>query len=460
MADDDRYRWLDDEVAEGLLRGSAVDARSAQRGGRRREDRDNVEAAPTSTSGRSGAVTPSWARNAAAGAEVHPADRLASVLDALVAEQTAMPHAMGAGRAGRLPGQTGQSAELPGEAAAIEAFRVAHAETLHSGTVDISAGPTESGTVVGRRAVREERRRSGGRRSGGPRRLSLGGRPLRAGFAMAVAGCALGGAAVAAGAGVLPTPFGGGGSPATSVSPLASPSGGDREAALGGGDGSPEDSNGPRRGTREGGSGPSDSPDGKDLAGTERGQDGKDSKGPGGEKGWQDGDGKGLSESEKKAIARAMCTAYEDQKLSTQDRLKLEAVAGGPAGVRKFCDKHGGNSGVQSGGVGTPGDSGGNGDGGDDGSGNDGGGDSGGDSDGGDSGGADGGDSGGDAGGGDASGGVGTPSNGGADGSGGDSRGQVDGSTPESGDDGSAASDDEDGSAEPDASASADGSKV
>lgn len=450
MADDDRYRWLDDEVAESLLRGSAVDARSAQRGGRHREDRDNVEAAPTSTSGRKGAVTPSWARDAAAGAEVHPADRLASVLDALVAEQTAMPHAMGAG-AGRLPGQTGQSAELPGEAAAIEAFRVAHAEIVHSGTVDISAGPTESGTVVGRRAVREERRRSGGRRSGAPRRLSLGGRPLRAGFAMAVAGCALGGAAVAAGTGVLPTPFGGGGSPATSVSPLASPSGGDREAALGGGDGSPEDGNGPRRGTREGGSGPSDSPDGKDLAGTERGQDGKDSKGPGGENDWQDGDGKGLSESEKKAIARAMCKAYEDQKLSTQDRLKLEAAAGGPEGVRKFCDKHGG-SGVQSGGVGTPGDSGGDSDGGDDGSGSDGG-DSGGDSDGDDSGGADGGDSGGDA-----SGGVGTPSSGGVDGSGGDSGGQVDGSTPESSDDGSAASDGEDGSATPDASASPDGS--
>jgi len=446
MADDDRYRWLDDEVAEELLRGSAVDARSAQGGGRPGEDRDNVEAAPTSTSVRAGAVTPSWARSEAAGAQAHPADRLASVLDALVAEQTAMPYAMGAGRGGRLPGQAGQSAELPGEAAAIEAFRVAHAETVHSGTVDMSAGPSESGTVVGRRAVREDRRRSAGRRSGAGRRLSLGGRPLRAGFAMAVAGCALGGVAVAAGAGVLPTPFGGGGSPATSVSPLASPSGGDREAALGGGDGSPEDSNGPRRGTREGGgSGPSDSPDGKDLAGTERGQDGRDSKGPGGEEGWQDGDGN-LSESEKKAIARAMCTAYEDQKLSLQDRLRLEAAAG-PAGVRKFCDKHDGNSSAQSGGVGAPGDSGG----GDDGSGSDGG-DSDGDSDGDDSGGADGGDSGGDA-----SGGAGAPSNGGADGSGGDSGSRVDGSTPESGDDGSAAPGDEDGSAEPDPSPSAGG---
>jgi hypothetical protein len=428
MADDDRYRWLDDEVAERLLRGASVNARSAQDGGRRGEAHDNVEASPTSTSARPGKTAPSWAVDGrtlseagvtepAGQPERHPADRLASLLGELAAEQTAMPHTSAARhRTGAAHGVHGAPAELPGEAAALAAFRAAHGETVRSGNVEIGAGPTESGTVVGRRVAARERR---GRRPGAGRLVSLGGRPLRAGFAMAMAGCALGGVAVAATTGVLPTPFGGGGTPAASVSPLASPSGGDREAALGGGDGSPDEDNGPRRGTREGGkSGPSDSPSGEDLAGKGKGKDGKGPHGPDG-KDWPD-DGKGLSEAEKKAIARALCAAYDNHELSLRDRLRLEAVAGGPAGVQKFCDKHDGGGWQSggpgnSGGIGTPGDSGGNGDVG--GGGGPGGGGPGGDS-GGDSGGDTGGSDGGDSGGGD-SGGVGTPSNGGADGSGG-----------------------------------------
>lgn len=438
MADDDRYRWLDDEVAERLLRGASVNARSAQDDGRRGEAHDNVEPSPTSTSARPGKTAPSWAADGRALSEAgvtrpagqperHPADRLASLLGDLAAEQTAMPHISSSARhrTGAAHGvHAGAPAELPGEAAALAAFRAAHAETVRSGAVEIGAGPAESGTVVGRLAARERR----GRRPGAGRLVSLGGRPLRAGFAMAVAGCALGGVAVAATTGVLPTPFGGGGTPAASVSPLASPSGGDRDAALGGGDGSPDENNGPRRGTREGGkSGPSDSPSGEDLAGKGKGKDGKGKNGK-----WPE-DGKGLSEAEKKAIARALCAAYEDHELSLSDRLKLEAVAGGPAGVQKFCDKHDGGGSQSggpgnSGGIGTPGDSGGNGDvgggggpgGGGPGGGGPGGGDSGGDS-GGDTGGSDGGDSGG----------VGTPSNGGADGSsGGDGDGDSGDSVP------------------------------
>jgi hypothetical protein len=289
-----------------------------------------------------------------------------------------------------MPGDA--AAELPGEAAAVEAFRAAHSQVSaeHGGTVDITAGPTETSTVVGRRAAaRENRRRSRDRRAGGIRRGSLVGRPLRAGFAMAVAGCALGGAAVAAGTGVLPTPFGGNDSPAASVSPLASP-GNERDAASGGGGGSPYDGNGQRRGTREGGS-PSDSPSGEDLAGKERGRDGNNGKGP--DKDWWH-DGKHLSEAEKKAMARELCRAYENGDLSLKDRVRLEKVAGGPEGVKKFCEKNDGerdnetdSGGASAGGVGTPGDPGGTGDTGGSSSGDEGG----------DSGGQDGGDSGGDS---------------------------------------------------------------
>ncbi|WP_070011480.1 hypothetical protein [Streptomyces abyssalis] len=360
------------------------------------------------------------------GAEVAE-DRLASLLDSLVSEQTAALHALGAARTGTVIGDA--RAELPGEAAAVEAFLAAHprVDADHRGTVDISAGPTGSETVVGRRAVREGRG-SRGRRRGGARRTSLVGRPLRAGFAMAVAGCALGGVAVAAGAGVLPSPFGGSDTPATSVSPMASPDG---EAAAGG-SGSPYD--GPRRGTREGGS-PSDSPSGEDLAGKERGRDGKNSKAPPGDEDWWHGDGKGLSPSDKKAMARALCNAYENDDLSVNDRLRLELVAGGPAGVKKFCDKHDSgrdentSSGGGPGGIGTPGDPGGDsggdssGNGGDDGDdgggpgGDDGGGGPGGDDGGDNGGGSGGGDSGGDGDGGDGDGGGGgggRPDSGGA----------------------------------------------
>ncbi|SCK27623.1 hypothetical protein [Streptomyces sp. WMMB 322] len=336
MADDDRYRWLDDEAAERLLRGQVPNARNSRRDGRHRAGHNNVEGAPTSGSGRSSAPAPSWARGGSVPQQRTAEDRLDSFLDALVDEQTATLHALGAARAGRAPGEA--SAELPGEAAAVAAFRAAQPvmSAGHSGTIDITAGPTEAETVIGRRAARENAGRARDRRPGAARRGTLMGRPLRAGFAMAVAGCALGGAAVAAGAGVLPTPFGGGGSPAASVSPLASP--GDERKESAGAGGSPDDSDGPRRGTREGG--PSDSPTGEDLAGKERGRDGKSKGRPTGDEDWWSGNGKGLSGADKKAMARALCKAYEDGKLSAHDRVRLELVAGGPEGVKKWCEKY------------------------------------------------------------------------------------------------------------------------
>lgn len=359
MADDDRYGWLDKEAAERLLRGAAVNARSTRRSGRHiagQGSRDGRAAQETDPAG--SAPGPRTGE--------HPAeDRLGVLFDALVAEQTATPHALGAARTGTAPGPTG--AELPGEAAALEAFRAAHPEfdSEHRGTVDNSAGTTESETVVGRRAAaRESRRRSRDRRPGADGPSSLLRRPLRAGFAMAVAGCALGGvAAVAAGTGVLPTPFGGNDSPATTVSPWGTPED-DREVAAGGGRGrGPDDGSGASRGVGEGDS--SGSRSGEGLAGTEGGVDGKKPKKPGGNEDWWHGNGKGLSDSDKKAMARALCDAYENGELSARDRIRLETVAGSAEAVKDFCDKNdkgrdehtdsGRSDGT--GGVGTSGDS-------------------------------------------------------------------------------------------------------
>ncbi|WP_432123543.1 hypothetical protein [Streptomyces sp. C10-9-1] len=101
------------------------------------------------------------------------------------------------------PAYAGEEGELPGEAVALAAFRKARADAAAPaggllGTVEVAAPPPP------------------------PRRRF--GRPLRYGLAAALAGCALGGVAVAAGTGVLPTPFHDDAPlPAASVSAAATP---------------------------------------------------------------------------------------------------------------------------------------------------------------------------------------------------------------------------------------------
>ncbi|MYR43685.1 hypothetical protein GTW67_17050, partial [Streptomyces sp. SID5910] len=144
---DEQDGWLDRETAEILLRGESLKA-----------------------------VDPA-ARDRA--------ERLAEALDALAAH----------------PAPT--SGELPGEAAALAAFRKARADdaavwadapaALGHGTV---RRPSDAGLV-----------RIGPRRD--DTRRSRWGRPLHLGLAAALTVGMVGGVAVAAGTGVLPTPFGG-----------------------------------------------------------------------------------------------------------------------------------------------------------------------------------------------------------------------------------------------------------
>lgn len=165
---DEQYRWLDRETAERLLSGEPLDAVDAA-------DRDQAE-------------------------------RLAKTLEALA----------------DAPPPT--SAELPGEAAALAAFRAARAERA-----DTSASH-------GHRP-RPHASDAGLVRIGAPERgtrPSRWARPVRLGLAAALAVGMVGGVAVAAGTGVLPTPFDGDEpvAPAASVSaavpapeqPLVSPS--------------------------------------------------------------------------------------------------------------------------------------------------------------------------------------------------------------------------------------------
>ncbi|MFJ6083999.1 hypothetical protein ACIQI8_21610 [Streptomyces sp. NPDC092369] len=153
---DEQYRWLDPETAEMLLRGEPLDAVDAT-------SRDEAE-------------------------------RLAKTLGALCAD--VIP-----------PGP-----ELPGEAAALAAFRTARAD--------------RSGAAVVGSPTRGRSSDAGLVRIGGPgpdARLSRW-RPVRFGLTAVLAAGMLGGVAVAATSGILPTPFGGGGpSPVSSVTAAASP---------------------------------------------------------------------------------------------------------------------------------------------------------------------------------------------------------------------------------------------
>ncbi|MFD4478451.1 hypothetical protein ACFWPU_20420 [Streptomyces sp. NPDC058471] len=167
MADED-YRWLDREAAERLLSGEPVDG------------------------------TDDHARERAA--------QLAKALASLAAD----------GRAGSVvPADI--SSELPGEAAALAAFREARGPKARAASTRVGAGET---VRIGRSAE--------------PARPARWAGPLRYGLAAVLAGCMIGGVAVAAGTGVLPSPFGdreqpgpaASASSVTSPEPLVSPSGG------------------------------------------------------------------------------------------------------------------------------------------------------------------------------------------------------------------------------------------
>ncbi|MEU3291699.1 hypothetical protein ABZ722_05000 [Streptomyces longwoodensis] len=166
----DEYRWLDGEAAERLLRGESPD--------------DTV---------------PPAARE--------QAERLSRTLDALSASLTGSAAAEPAPASASAPAPASalgdRSGELPGEAAALAAFRAAREEPAGTGSGLVRIGrPGQRGTA------RSSRRRHS----------------VRLGLAAALIAGTVGGVAVAAGTGVLPEPFGGTGpEPATSVSATPGP---------------------------------------------------------------------------------------------------------------------------------------------------------------------------------------------------------------------------------------------
>ena len=296
MADDHRYSWLDDKAAERLLRGEPVDGRHGAPDGR--NDRPHAEA-----------------------------ERLAAVLGA-VAEEARHPDTAAA---------PGGRAPLPGEEAAVAAFRAARTQPT---VVAISAEG-----LVGGKSTRIARPAVTAPGAAAPAGRQRGWRGLRAGMVAAVAGCALSGFAVAAAAGVLPFGHGGGTpSPGASVSETG-PEGGESArpeiSQDGGGPTSPDETGG---GTSEGtqgrgvpGGGEGHGKHGRhDKHGKHHGHDkpGKQGKGAKGTpEAWKTGTGNALGACRRYLAAEAG-TGPDVGKGTLK---KLERAAGSRSGIHGYC---------------------------------------------------------------------------------------------------------------------------
>ncbi|MFI8926383.1 extensin [Streptomyces sp. NPDC053474] len=298
---DEQDKWLDRVAAERLLRGERLD-------GIGDHDRERAE-------------------------------RLAQALAALSAGK---------------PAKTGEDGELPGECGALAAFRAARSgQTFASGAAG-AAGATGAAGAVGTGAGAASGGVPGGApdpvdapvRIGGsaavPRPVRWG-RPLRLGVAAALAACMAGGVAVAAGTGVIPSPFHRADrAPATSASPvqtpdrpLRSPSTDaaappdelpDEEDSPLGDDTSAEPdpsatSAGPERSAAP--------DDGRDRGAT--GSPGTDAVDPG-------EDGKRNDRKWYKHVVSA-CRDYRSGGLATDKRRRLEEAARGAERVRAFCER-------------------------------------------------------------------------------------------------------------------------
>ncbi|MGW1404889.1 hypothetical protein [Streptomyces sp. NPDC002403] len=298
---DERYEWLDKDAAERLLRGEPVDPVGGQ--------------------------------------SCTDAERLVAALDA--AARAVRPAA----------------GELPGEAAALAAFRTAthSAGTRTRADAQVKGGAGKAARPAGAELpepVRIGVASVGSAPSAGSGRIrsSRWSRPVRFGLVASLAGCALGGVAVAAGTGMLPGPFGGDAPlPASSVS--AAPT----SEELGSGiteEETPESA--PPASPRTGTSAPAEDPSvptgdpAPGSSGRAKKGDGGGERRPGGaatgsagraENGRTPENSGNAGSGEWYAKALKACRDYRDGKLNDNQRRKLEALAKGAHNLDLFCDR-------------------------------------------------------------------------------------------------------------------------
>ncbi|MFI9628765.1 hypothetical protein [Streptomyces sp. NPDC052042] len=313
---DERYEWLDKDAAEKLLRG---------------EPAASLDGRPDTG-----------------------AEELAAVLEA--AARNARP----------------ATGELPGEAAALAAFRAAHSARFGTcaDTGATSPGPTSAhAEVTGHAeqadapvpvdvldpvhirpaagvpvtAVASVPSAEGASATGSGRpRSRRRTRPLRLGLVASFAGCALGGVAVAAGAGVLPGPFGGHTpAPASSVSADASPDGvGSRDVTEAPPAVQPSASPDTPSATPPTGSVDPGGEDEERGNGDGRRSDGKPDGTPdGGAHSGAPAVPGGANSGRWHAKPAQACREYRDGDLDDEHRRYLEALANGARNLERFCDR-------------------------------------------------------------------------------------------------------------------------
>ncbi|MFJ2583353.1 hypothetical protein [Streptomyces sp. NPDC087538] len=300
---DERYEWLDKDAAERLLRGEPVDPV----GGRSCTD----------------------------------AERLVAALDA-------------AARATRPA-----TGELPGEAAALTAFRTASRSARAKTRADARLKGAADGPLAGAEVLDPVRIEAAAGGSvpratasavSGRTRPSRWSRPVRYGLVASLAGCALGGVAVAAGTGMLPGPFGGHPLPASSVSAEATPEELGSDGLTTDETAQPPPSASPGTGTSPSPTDPSAPTGGQDRGSsgraTEPGEADKRKPGdaatgsPGGNRNSEQPETPGKNSSaDWYAKALQACRDYRDGNLSEKRRRRLEALANGAENLDRFCDR-------------------------------------------------------------------------------------------------------------------------
>ncbi|MFE2226847.1 hypothetical protein [Streptomyces kronopolitis] len=210
-----------------------------------------------------------------------------------------------------------ETAELSGEEAAVAAFR----RTAGRGAAAHTRGHgADEAFAAGRGTAVAERTRLG--------------RPVRRGFAVALAACAIGGVAVAAGTGVLPTPFRGGEpQPASSVSAAESPGPLDTPEPGAQTDGTTESTPDPTPHGKTAGPGDTPTP-------SRPGDPTPHSTSPAPGHQGNGGSSADPGHGDKKNLLLALCQSYASGKRDGMDRdalHRLEQKAGGAERVLAFC---------------------------------------------------------------------------------------------------------------------------
>ncbi|MFD5702562.1 hypothetical protein [Streptomyces lasiicapitis] len=333
---DEHYKWLDRDAAERLLRGERLDGI----GDHEREQAERL--------------------TAALGALRAPASP-APATQAELPGGAALPQ--GAERTGKAVRSHGAdcAAELPGEAAALAAFRAARAVPAASdaATTAIPGTPAAAAPAVTRGAFGRPATAAG--TSAADEAVRIGcpapapraprtrwARPVRFGVAAALAACMVGGVAVAAGTGVIPSPFqrtdrG----PATSASPIETPEqplSTPSDDAAEPPDELPDDESSVLEDDTTEDPGTSAPPKDTETPGDTGGSGGED---PADKPGTEPGTGPGTDEGHNRGDARrkwykrmvANCQAYRSGELQGDKRRRLEEFAKGAERAQKFCDR-------------------------------------------------------------------------------------------------------------------------